>query len=275
MPILPANSRQTRSIRHNQFRAYYPAESAFPLDYWPRKVDHSRVLQTNDQPRTGVLLSGGIDSAVLVDQLLSRGDFVVPFHVRTGCAWQACELAATERFLFQIARTGLTDLVVLDMPLADLYGDHWSISGTNVPDASTPDEAVYMPGHNPLILIKPALWCQVHGIEKLALATLAANPFRDATPEFFTRFEAMLHEAVGGRVEIVRPFERLSKAHVLEMARHLPLELTFSCLSPVTGLHCGRCNKCAERRQGFRDTGLEDRTKYATAPNSQPAEAAG
>lgn len=233
------------------------------------------MQQTTDQPRTGVLLSGGIDSAVLLDQFLCRGELVFPFYVRTGCAWQASELTATERFLAQVARTELATLVVLDMPLADLYGDHWSISGTNVPDALTPDEAVYLPGHNPLLLIKPALWCQLHGIEKLALATLAANPFRDATPEFFARFEAMLHEAVGGHVEIVRPFERMTKAHVLEMGRKLPLELTFSCLSPVAGIHCGRCNKCAERRRGFRDAGLEDRTQYAAAINSQASEAPG
>ena len=233
------------------------------------------MQQTTDQPRTGVLLSGGIDSAVLLDQFLCRGELVFPFYVRTGCAWQASELAATEHFLARIARAKLATLVVLDMPLADLYGDHWSISGTNVPDALTPDEAVYLPGHNPLLLIKPALWCQLHGIEKLALATLAANPFRDATPEFFARFEAMLHEAVGGHVEIVRPFERMTKAHVLEMGRSLPLELTFSCLSPVAGIHCGRCNKCAERRRGFRDAGLEDRTQYAAAINSQASEAPG
>ena len=136
----------------------------------------------------------------------------MPFYVRTGCAWQSCELAAIERFLGKHADCpDLSELVVLDMPLADLYGDHWSISGANVPDDSTPDEAVYLPGRNPLLLIKPALWCRMHGIEHLALATLAGNPFRDATPEFFARFEEMLHEAMGGQVQIARPFERMTK----------------------------------------------------------------
>ena len=118
------------------------------------------------------------------------------------------------------------------MPLADLYGAHWSISGDNVPDDRTPDEAVYLPGRNPLLMIKPAMWCHLHGIEHLAIATLAANPFRDATPQFFARFEEMLHEAVGGRVQISRPFESFTKAQLLELGRHLPLELTFSCLAP-------------------------------------------
>jgi 7-cyano-7-deazaguanine synthase len=221
------------------------------------------VRQSNDQPRTGLLLSGGIDSAVLLDQLLNRGWQVVPFYVRTGCIWQDCELAASKRFLAKMARLELSQLVVLDMPLADLYGNHWSISGANVPDASTPDEAVYLLGRNPLLLIKPALWCRMHGIEHLALATLAANPFRDATPAFFACFEAMFQEAVDGRIQIARPLERMSKIDVLNLASTLPLELTFSCLSPIADLHCGRCNKCAERRRGFREAGLADRTQYA------------
>ena len=221
-------------------------------------------MATNTQPpSTALLLSGGVDSAVLLDQLLVRGWQVVPIYVRTGCSWQSCEINAVERFLASAAHPRLSELVTLDMPLADLYGGHWSISGDNVPDDSTPDEAVYLPGRNPLLMIKPAMWCHLHGIEHLAIATLAANPFRDATPQFFARFEEMLHEAVGGRVQISRPFESFTKARLLELGRHLPLELTFSCLAPVEGLHCGRCNKCAERQKGFRDVGRSDDTTYA------------
>jgi 7-cyano-7-deazaguanine synthase len=41
------------------------------------------------------------------------------------------------------------------------------------------------------------------------------------------------------------------------------LELTFSCIDPQEGEHCGRCNKCAERRRAFATSGLVDRTTYA------------
>jgi 7-cyano-7-deazaguanine synthase len=114
-------------------------------------------------------------------------------------------------------------------------------------------------------LIKPAIWCRMHGIWHLTLATLSNNPFSDATPAFFGRFEEMLHEAMGGRVQIARPFEQLTKNQVLEMGRHLPLELTFSCLAPVDGSHCGHCNKCAERRRAFGEVGIDDPTEYAAA----------
>ncbi|HEX4416085.1 MAG TPA: 7-cyano-7-deazaguanine synthase, partial [Lacipirellulaceae bacterium] len=155
-------------------------------------------------PSIGLLLSGGVDSAVLLGELLQHGGRVVPFYVRTGCVWQTQELAAVNRFLSQVARPNLAPLVQFEMPLGDLYGEHWSITGKQVPDDHTRDEAVFLPGRNPLLLIKPALWCLANRIERLALATLAANPFRDATPEFFARFEAMLAAATGRRMEIVR-----------------------------------------------------------------------
>jgi 7-cyano-7-deazaguanine synthase len=217
------------------------------------------------QPVTGLLLSGGVDSAVLLDQLLQRGWRVVPFYVRTGCVWQAAELNAARQFVAAIARNGLEPLQTLDMPLGDLYGDHWSMTGAQVPNDSTPAEAVYLPGRNPLLLVKPALWCRMHGIEHLAMATLANNPFDDATPEFFARFSEMLSAATGRHLHIARPFERFIKRQVLELGRRLPLEFTFSCLAPVGDLHCGTCNKCAERRAGFRDAGIEDATRYANA----------
>jgi 7-cyano-7-deazaguanine synthase len=105
----------------------------------------------------------------------------------------------------------------------------------------------------------------MNGVENLAMATLSNNPFDDATPEFFARFEDMIHIAAGAAVRIARPFKRLSKRRVMELGHHLPLALTFSCLSPVDGLHCGCCNKCAERQLAFSQAGIDDGTEYASA----------
>ena len=147
--------------------------------------------------------------------------------------------------------------------MRDLYGNHWSINGQNTPDADSPDDAVYLPGRNALLAIKPMLWCAMHGIEELALAVLASNPFADASDGFFRDFEAALDRASGSRVRLVRPFARMEKKDVMELGRELPLELTFSCIAPVDGLHCGRCNKCAERRRAFRSVNADDPTRYA------------
>ncbi len=211
----------------------------------------------------GLLVSGGLDSSILLGTLLEEGRRVRPFYVRSGLIWEPEELRAVGRFLRAMASPRLDDLVLLDLPLADVYEDHWSVTGQRPPDAFSPDEAVYLPGRNALLVVKAALWCQLHGIEQLALGVLDSNPFADATAPFFHDLEAALSRSAGNRLRIVRPFARLSKREVMQLGRDLPLELTFSCIAPTDALHCGRCNKCAERDRAFRLAGLEDPTEYA------------
>ena len=223
-------------------------------------------MQASDTPaEIGVLASGGLDSSILLARLLDLGRHVRPFYVRSGLCWQGAELAHLNRLLASLASPRLGKLVVLELPLADLYGDHWSVTGQGVPDQATDDDAVYLPGRNALLAIKAMLWCQMRGIGELALAPLASNPFADARSEFFSDFESALNRASEGCVKITRPFSHLSKQAVMEMGRHLRLDLTFSCIAPVDGLHCGHCNKCGERQAAFRQAFGDDPTRYAAA----------
>lgn len=212
----------------------------------------------------GVLASGGLDSSILLGHLLAAGRTVQPFYIRTGLVWQETELKALRKYLAAIACPNLTGLVVLELPLADLYGEHWSLTGEQTPAADSPDEAVFLPGRNALLLVKAAVWCQLHGIGELALAPLGTSPFEDASAGFLADFQAALNHGGVGRIELLRPFGEMTKRQVMELGRRLPLELTFSCISPASGLHCGRCNKCAERQAAFEDAELADGTRYAT-----------
>jgi 7-cyano-7-deazaguanine synthase len=222
----------------------------------------------------GALLSGGLDSAVLLGHLLRRGHRVRPIYVRSRLIWEPEEFRAMLRYRAAIGprfADRLLDLVVLEMPVIDVYEDHWSITGCEPPDAETPAEAMYLPGRNPLLLIKPAIWCVKHGIDQLALGILGTNPFPDATNAFFDQFRGALSAAMGARLRFVRPFAHLDKRQVMELGADLPLEHTFSCIAPVGGLHCGQCNKCAERQESFRLVGRIDPTPYAVAAVHQRA----
>jgi len=93
----------------------------------------------------GVLASGGLDSSILIGHLLRQRRRVQPFYIRTGLLWQFEELPALERFLAAVATSDLAPLVVIDLPLGDLYEGHWSLTGNNIPGADSPDEAVFLP----------------------------------------------------------------------------------------------------------------------------------
>jgi 7-cyano-7-deazaguanine synthase len=220
-----------------------------------------------------VLASGGVDSAVLVGDLARQGCEVTPIYVRFGLAWESVEVSHLRRFLATLPAPGARPLVVLDLPIADVYGAHWSVSGDDVPDDETPDEAVYLPGRNLLLLAKSSVWCVLHGVEAIALGTLAGNPFPDAGRPFFDGFGGLASLAMTSRLEVLTPYAGLSKHEVLERGRGLALSETYSCIAPVDDHHCGRCNKCAERRLAFAKLGIRDDTVYADAPAAPAAPA--
>ena len=213
--------------------------------------------------RVIALVSGGLDSFLLVHRLLRRGAQVVPVYIRGGLIWESAELAWLKRWLAQLRPSRLEPRTVLHIPLRTLYGSHWSLTGRGVPSSESPDAAVYLPGRNVLLLGAAAVFAAQQGASTLAMGTLAGNPFGDATPAFFRRFSVCLSEALARPMRITTPLQRFTKSRLVASAASEPFELTFSCLRPRGLRHCGQCNKCAERRRAFRTARVPDPTTYA------------
>lgn len=214
-----------------------------------------------------VLVSGGLDSAILLADLARQLPAVVPLYIRCGLAWEDTELSYLHHYLERLhhAWPTIAPLVILDQPTRDLYGSHWSISARAVPDAASPDDAVYLPGRNILLLTKALLWCHLHGYPGVALGVLASNPFPDASPAFFADLARLVSTAVTGSLQVYTPYGHLHKVDVMRRGRDLPLEWSFSCIAPAAGRHCGSCNKCAERQRAFADVAWPDPTVYVSS----------
>ena len=213
---------------------------------------------------TCVLISGGLDSAVLLHRILAASDASVwPVYLRFGLRWEAVELRWLMRVLRAMASPRLRPLQIIDMPLRAAYGSHWGMTGRGIPGPRSADRAVYLPGRNLLLISHAAVACAQRKIARIALGTLRGNPFGDATPQFFSRLARCLRMALRSPMEISTPLRRFTKAQLIRSAPAVPFELTFSCLRPQGDSHCGRCNKCAERQRAFRMAGVDDPTRYA------------
>lgn len=199
----------------------------------------------------------------MVDWLARRFRAVHPVYVRFGLAWERAELAGLRRFLRTARIPGVRRLAVLSLPVKDTYGRHWSVTGRNAPGARSNDRNMYLPGRNLLLLSRAAVLAALRRIPVIALGTLKANLFADASPRYRRAFGSVASLALGRHLAVIAPFGGRRKRDVLRMGRHLPLHLTFSCVSPVRGRQCGRCNKCAERIHGFAEAGIPDLTPYA------------
>jgi 7-cyano-7-deazaguanine synthase len=223
---------------------------------------------------SAVLFSGGLDSAVLVAAAAQRGP-VRALYISVGFGWEAEERAMAARLFARAPFAGIVEPPVeLRFDMRDVFpASHWAVRG-EPPGFDTPDEDVYLDGRNLILLSKAAVYvarerkAKASGVTRLLLGSLAGNPFPDATPAFFEAMGQALSEGLGMPMAVEAPFAALHKADVIlqGIALGVPLELTLSCMQPVNGLHCGRCSKCRERRDAFREAGVEDPTTYRLTP---------
>jgi 7-cyano-7-deazaguanine synthase len=214
-----------------------------------------------------VLCSGGLDSAVLLADVARRGP-VQPLYVSVGLAWEHEELAMLERLLNTPPFRTVRPTVALRFDMRDVYpSTHWAIRG-EPPAFDTPDDDVYIAGRNVVLLTKAAVFMARAKLGRAFIGSLAGNPFPDATAQFFDTMGRALSLGLASPIAIEAPYATLHKADVIKLGRSIgvPLELTLSCMQPSGGLHCGRCSKCRERRDAFREAGVDDPTGYARAP---------
>lgn len=212
--------------------------------------------------KIAVLASGGLDSSVLVAEMAKVAE-VYPIYVQCGLAWEEMELKGLRLFLAALKNPNIRPITVLVASTAVMYGDHWSVSGANVPGADEPDEAVFIPGRNIILIGLAAVWCSTHGVSRITIGSLGGNPFPDATPEFFERFAGVLSIGLGKVVRVDAPWKGMHKDEIVSRFKDLPLELTMTCMAPRGDIHCGKCNKCWERQLAFTKAGITDRTVYA------------
>ena len=153
--------------------------------------------------------------------------------------------------------------------MRDVYSAaHWAVEG-RPPAYHTPDEDVYLPGRNVILLGKAGVFCAAANIDRLVLGTLSHNPFPDATPVFRSAMAAALSLGLAHALTIEAPFADVGKAEVIRRgaALDVPFAVTLSCMNPKLRepVHCGTCSKCRERHDAFVEAGFADPTEYADA----------
>lgn len=222
--------------------------------------------------RCVVLLSGGMDSAVLMYSLIA--DYAVhPLTIGYGQRHSKEVLSARNiceaRGDWLLKRWRYLDLSNLRFILPSALTGVGEIP-TGKYDKETMSQTV-VPNRNMILLAVAAGYAEGIGAECVAYAAHSEDHYLypDCRPEFVDSCAETIKLATGGKVKLVEPFTYKSKADIVTLGKKLvvPFKLTWSCYVGE-GVHCGLCGTCRERKQAFEKAGVEDPTVYANRQES-------
>jgi len=214
-----------------------------------------------------VLLSGGIDSTVLMYSLISQYE-IWPLSIDYGqrhskevfAARNVCE-ARNHNLLLRWRYLDLRNLRLI-LPSA-LTGVGKIPSGKY--DKETMSQTV-VPFRNGIFLAVASGYAEGIGANYVAYAAHTEDHYLypDCRPEFVNSIRETIKLGTDGKVKLIEPFTYKSKADIVVLGKKLvvPFKLTWSCYKGED-LHCGLCSTCIERREAFKKAGVEDPTKYA------------
>ena len=218
--------------------------------------------------RAVVLVSGGMDSAVVLALAREQGRECYALSVSYGQRHSAELLAAAELAAAQGAVEHKT--VVVDLRS---IGGSALTADIDVPEsASAGIPVTYVPARNTIMLSVALGWAEVLGAGEIHCGVNAVDysGYPDCRPEFIAAFEAVANLATkagveGRRLDVRAPLMRMSKADIVREGMRLGVDFsrTVSCYQATDKLEaCGRCDSCRLRREGFVAAGLPDPTRY-------------
>lgn len=217
------------------------------------------------QSKTVLIYSGGIDSTVLLYDLLNSGHDVQALSVNYGqrhikeldCAKSLCNQLNVEHHV--------ADLTALN-PL--LSGSSLTSPHVQVPEGHYEDEsmkATVVPNRNMILLSIATGWAMSTGASSVSYAAHSGDRaiYPDCREEFADAMNGVMEIAGWDKVSLNRPFSSLTKADIVKLGDELdvPFEQTWSCYKGGQ-VHCGVCGTCVERREAFQLAGVTDPTIY-------------
>ena len=229
-----------------------------------------------------VLLSGGMDSAVVAAIALKDGFDIAGLHLNYAQRTQERELKAyndlcdyfsiKDKLIVNIEylnQIGGTSLIDKSIPIPKNTIEKNSDNGKSEIEHNIP--STYVPFRNGNILAIATSWAEVIGANAIYIGanTIDSSGYPDTSKEFLQAYElaANLGTKYGLdhniNLRIIAPLIDLSKKEIVERGKELnvPFELTWSCYED-NEIACGECESCLLRLRGFREAGYEDPIPY-------------
>lgn len=215
-----------------------------------------------------VLFSGGLDSTTMLAMIKSDGYEITALTINYNQR-HVSEIEFSKKSLSQLQ---IHKQIIFDLDLSKIGG---SALTDNIPvpiDSNDNIPTTYVPARNTIFLSLASSFAERLNISDIFIGAniIDYSGYPDCRPEFIKSFEKTINLGTklgveGSHFRIHTPLIKMTKAEIIRKGHSLGVDysLTLSCYNPTdSGLACGKCDSCKFRKDGFKDAGLPDPTKY-------------
>lgn len=220
-----------------------------------------------------VLISGGMDSAVVAALTAEAGYELAALHLNYGQRTEARELKA---FYALCDHFSISERLVVDVKYLSQIGgssltdDKIELSKADLESTEIPSS--YVPFRNANIMAIAVSWAEVIEANAICVGAMEqdSSGYPDCREDFFDAYEKMIDLGTkpSTKIKILRPIINLSKSDIVREGVRLavPFEHTWSCYAD-NDTACGECDSCALRLRGFEQAGIADPLTYSKRIN--------
>ena len=228
-------------------------------------------MHNNNNKRSIVLVSGGLDSCVTAAVAHQQGYEMAFLHVTYG---QRTELRELKAFKEIANHYTVSQQLVVDIGYLKAIGGSSLIDRKmtiekqqQFPGKTIP--STYVPFRNTHLLAIATSWAETIQARTIFIGAVEedSSGYPDCRSDFFNTFNQLIEKGTRPetRITIKAPLINLKKKDIVLKALKLkaPLHLTWSCYEKSRKA-CGVCDSCILRLKGFKEAGAEDPIPYAS-----------
>lgn len=214
-----------------------------------------------------VLVSGGMDSSTLLEFVKYQGWNAHAVNIDYNQRHRR-EIKATK----ELCKKLLVPLEQLKFDLTQFGDSPLTNKSIDVPRQDEKQQRVTVVGYrNTFFTTMAAAYAQTVGSHDIFIAPCKEDfeNYKDCRQDFYDSLEKTLtlgSTEEGYEIKIHTPFVEMSKDQIIKLGVELDpsgwlYKNSYTCYKGEEK-HCGVCDACVERIQGFKKAGVEDPTKY-------------
>jgi len=224
-----------------------------------------------DKPKAISVLSGGLDSTVATAYFNDRYEIhALTFdygqrsaQIEIESSGAICDFLGIKHIVIELPwlkKLGKSALTT-DAEIPELKADE--LDNKDICDETA--KKIWVPGRNIVFTGLATSFAEAEDAEIIIVGWdfEEAATFPDNSKEFLNAFNDVLKIGTLEGVRIEAPLIELNKKEIVKLGNEInaPMDLSYSCYMGEIE-HCGICESCMRRKRAFKESSVNDKTKY-------------